>query len=217
MPATDLKACLGLRGESRAPKARRSPSCSWVVEEAGAAGRLGTAAFCWGLARVWTAGRMPLRDVVAVFGCCAGAGILLLPLSAPPREGDALARAALRHNGALCTLEGTVRDAPAMIPPGGLCRFALDTETARVGGGVLPVAPSRCLVYCAAPEFLPVDGDRVRVTGALDPVLSGVNHGVPSYEQVMRRRGVFSRITAKPRDLRRLGDAGAGLRSWSAV
>lgn len=156
---------------------------------------------------------MPLRDVVAVFGCCAGAGILLLPLSAPPRGGDALARAALRHNGALCTLEGTVRDAPAMIPPGGLCRFALDTETARVGGGTLPVAPSRCLVYCAAPEFLPVDGDRVRVTGALDPVLSGVNHRVSSYEQVMRRRGVFTRITAKPRDLRRLEDAGAGLRS----
>lgn len=221
-PARGTDRGIGEPGRKRARMNRH-----WVVMALGLAGGIalggrlppgpaaspGAAAFCWGLALVWTAGRMPLRDVVAVFGCCAGVGVLLLPLSAPPRDGDALARAAVRHNGSLCTLEGTVRDAPAIIPSGGLCRFVLSTESVRHGGSVLPVAPSRCLVYCAAPEFLPVDGDRVRVTGALDPVLSGVNHRVPSYEQVMRRRGVFSRITAKPRDLRRLEDAGAGLRS----
>ncbi|HNY85236.1 MAG TPA: DNA internalization-related competence protein ComEC/Rec2 [Candidatus Hydrogenedentes bacterium] len=201
----------------------------WVVMALGLAGgialggglppgplsALGAAAFCGVLALVWTAGRMPLRDIVAVFGCCAAAGALLFHLSAPPRAGDDLSRLAVRHDSALCTLEGLVREAPALVRPDGRCRFELSVETVRMEGRTRPLAPSRCLVYCTAPEFLPVDGDRVRVTGRLDPVLSGVNHGLPSYEQVMRRRGVFTRVTAKPRDLQRVEAAGTG--PWSLV
>ncbi|HRZ18255.1 MAG TPA: hypothetical protein P5141_11890, partial [Candidatus Hydrogenedentes bacterium] len=60
----------------------------WVVMALGLAGgialggglppgplsALGAAGFCGVVALVWTAGRMPLRDIVAVFGCCAAAG-----------------------------------------------------------------------------------------------------------------------------------------------
>ncbi|HRZ84183.1 MAG TPA: DUF4131 domain-containing protein, partial [Candidatus Hydrogenedentes bacterium] len=108
----------------------------------GSAVALGAAAFCGVLALVWTAGRMPLRDIVAVFGCCAAAGALLFHLSAPPRGGDDLSLPAVQENGALCTLEGVVREAPALVRPDERCRFELSVETVRMEGRTRPLAPS---------------------------------------------------------------------------
>lgn len=156
------------------------------------------AALVWGAALVWVLGRLPFRDTAAVLGCCMGLGALLYALAAPPPGGDALARRAVGRPGQLVTIEGVVRQAPALVGEGESCRFILRADTIALPEGNAGLPVSHCAVSWRKPKSIIADGDRVRVTGRLNPGMGSVNHGLSGYETVMRRRGVFCGLEVQP-------------------
>ncbi len=135
-------------------------------------------------------------SVVAVLTCFMAAGAFFWFWRGPETTGDPLSRHVYHDPGQYLTLEGVVHSADLILPQTGYAVFILDVEDVWRGEERLPVA-GRTHVRWSNPHRAVFPGQRVRVTGPVEYALSRVNHGVRSYEGMLRRQGVHTAVQVR--------------------
>jgi len=187
---------------------------AWLAIVAGGAG---LAALVGGRRR----GRAGEIGLVLTFAAC---GVFVALARTQSAQDDGVFRFAAAQPGAEVTLEGrAVR--PALYvphvkkpPPNGpewdgvsaatwspspRAVFDLEVDRIVVDGAAMAI-DGRCNVRWSEAPATPYWGERVRVTGTLQPVLGHVNFGVPSSEEYYRSRGVHSVLRARGDDAARI-------------
>ncbi len=149
------------------------------------------------------------RSQTAIVLLFAAAGALLWTVRHTGPPADSLQHAAVAHPGARYHFTGRVRSALVHLPGTRYTRAVVDVERAWLEDTPRPVS-GRVLLQWQNPAFPLHPGERIRFEGKVNPYLGPVNHDLRGYEDHLRAKGVFTRVTLR-------GDAveKCGGRLWS--
>lgn len=155
------------------------------------------------------------RDGLYVAGLFACAGVFLWQATRDPASANPLFLFARDHPGESVEIEGWVRQGPVILDDADYARLLVQADTLRRAGSTLAVRGGIVLRwYDPTGPVLP--GQRIAITGKLDPSLGTVNAGVSGMEDRLRAAGYHATLTVKDRDLQVLSTAYGSPRYWAA-
>lgn len=160
-------------------------------------------------------GRLPYRDGFLIAFVFLVTGAALEIYHRPSRQADPLSAHNQRHTNTIYTLEGSVADAPVFAPD--IDYMTVRLKAARVWAAGQPTAlGGRVVVRWSDPRQALHPGDRIRVEGRLDPVISEVNIGVRGVEDYYRTLGYHSTLRIRGHQLQKLASPVFGIRYWAS-
>lgn len=158
---------------------------------------------------------LPYRDGIPIAMIFLLAGAALEINQRPARLGDALSAHCRKHPEFIYRLEGTVADAPIFTTGIDYMTVRMAVDRVSSAGGELPLR-GRIVLRWSDPLRALHPGERIQVTGRLDPVLGEVNLGLRGAEDFYRTLGYHSVLRARGESVTWISSPRWSLRYWAS-